>query len=437
MIVAAAVTGVTAALSLYRGLTAAGAPLVRAHLRRRAARGKEDPARLGERFGEASRPRPPGPLIWLHAASVGETASVLPLVARMLENPALSALLTSGTTASARLAGERLPPRAVHQYAPVDLPGAARRFLDHWRPALGVFVESELWPNLILEAQARAVPLAMVQARMSERSWRRWRCVPGAARRLLGAFRPAIAQTRADAERYRRLGAPHAPALGTLKYSADPLPADAGELRAWRRALADRPLWVAASTHPGVEEDSVLAAHDGLRARLPGLLTVIVPRRPEHGGALATAAAARGFRAVRRSAAPAAEASAGADVYIADTFGELGLFYRLAPVAFVGGTLSRRGGHNPIEPVRLGCAVVTGPDLRNFAGVADDLRASQALATAADGEELTRRLARLLRDGPARARLAARQTRAVADGASVLDAVMDALAPVLPRRDAA
>lgn len=436
MIVAAAVTGVTAALSLYRGLTAAGAPLVRAHLRRRAARGKEDPARLGERFGEASRPRPPGPLIWLHAASVGETSSVLPLVARLLEDPALSALLTSGTTASARLAGERLPPRAVHQYAPVDLPGAARRFLDHWRPALGVFVESELWPNLILEAQARDVPLAMVQARMSERSWRRWRCAPGAARRLLGAFRPAIAQTRADAERYRRLGAPHAPALGTLKYSADPLPADAGELRAWRRALADRPLWVAASTHPGVEEASVLAAHDGLRARLPDLLTVIVPRRPEHGGALAAAAAARGFRAVRRSAAPAAEASAGADVYIADTFGELGLFYRLAPVAFVGGTLSRRGGHNPIEPVRLGCAVVTGPDLRNFAGVADDLRASQALATAADGEELTRRLARLLADEPARARLAARQTRAVADGARVLDAVMDALAPVLPRRDA-
>ncbi len=426
----------TAALSLYRGLTAAAAPLVRAHLRRRATHGKEDPARLGERFGEASRPRPPGPLLWLHAASVGETASALPLVARLLEAPALSVLLTSGTVASARLAAARLPPRAIHQYVPVDLPGATRRFLDRWRPELAVFVESELWPNLILEAQARAVPLAMVQARMSERSWRRWRRVPSTARRLLGAFSPVLAQTRADAERYRRLGAPQALALGTLKYAADPLPADAGELRAWRRALADRPLWVAASTHPGVEEDAVLAAHDALRDRLPGLLTVIVPRRPEHGGALAAAAAARGFRVARRTAAPAARASTDADVYIADTFGELGLFYRLAPLAFVGGSLSRRGSHNPIEPIRLDCAVLTGPDLGNFTGVADDLRASQALATAADGDELTRRLACLLRDGSARARLAARQKRAVADGARVLDAVMDALAPVLPRRDA-
>ena len=423
----------SAAIPVYRALTAAAAPLVRAHLRRRARRGKEDPQRLGERFGEASRPRPPGPLLWLHAASVGETASVLPLVARLLEDPDLSVLVTSGTVASARLAADRLPPRAVHQYAPVDLASAARRFLDHWRPGLGVFVESELWPNLIVEAQARGAPLAMVQARMSRRSWRRWRRAPAAARRLLGAFSPVIAQTPADAERYRGLGAPRVVAPGTLKYAADPLPAADRELDAWRRALGGRPLWVAASTHRGVEEDAVLAAHETLRARFPDLLTVIVPRRPEQGGALAAAAAARGFRVVRRTAGVAVP-GADAEVYVADTFGELGLFYRLAPVAFVGGSLSRRGGHNPIEPVRLGCVALTGPDLANFAGVADDLRAARALATVGDGGELARRVAGLLGDEAARARLAARQRGVVDAGARVLDAAMDALAPVLPGR---
>ncbi len=424
--------GPGAALALYRGLAGAAAPAVRAHLRRRAARGKEDPARLGERLGVPSAPRPAGPLVWLHAASVGETLSVLPLVARLLEDPALSVLVTSGTVASARLAAERLPPRAVHQYAPVDLPGAAARFLDRWRPGLALFVESELWPNLILAARARGVPLALAQARMSERSWRRWRRVPGAARRLLGGFRLVAAQTAADAERYRRLGAPDARALGSLKDSAPPPPADPAALRAWRRAVGARPVWVAASTHPGAEEAAVFAAQQAARARLDGLLAVVAPRHPERGAELARAAAARGLRAALRSRGAAPDAAAG--VYIADTLGELGLFYRAAPLAFVGGSIARRGGHNPVEAIRLGCAVLTGPDLANFSAVAADLRAAGALRTVADAGELAAAVGGLLADSAARARLAARQARAIAGRAGALDAVLAALAPLLPGR---
>ncbi len=422
-------------LELYRAVTGAAAAPVRAHLRHRAARGKEDAARLGERFGEPSTARPQGPLIWLHAASVGEAVSSLPLVGRLLDDPALSVLVTSGTVTSARLMADRLPPRAIHQYAPVDLPGAAARFLDYWRPGLALFVESELWPNLILAARARAVPMAMVQGRMSARSWRRWRRFPGAARRLLGGFRLVLAQTPCDAERYHRLGAPAARALGTLKYATAPLPTDAGELRAWQRVLGRRRSWVAASTHSGAEEAAVFAAHIETRAQAPDLLTVVVPRHPERGGEVARRAAARGLNATRRSLKD--PVGGRTDIHVADTLGELGLFYRAAPLAFVGGSLSGHGGHNPIEPIQLDCAVVTGPDLHNFSGVAGDLCAAGALRTVADAGALAEAVSGLIFDDGARASLAARQKRAIEARAGVLDAVMAALAPWIPKHEPA
>lgn len=422
----------TAALGLYRALTGAAAPAVRAHLRRRAARGKEDPARLAERFGEASAPRPRGPLVWIHAASVGESVSALPLIGRLLDDPALRVLTTTGTVTSARLLSGRLPARAQHRYAPVDLPRAAARFLDHWRPDLCLFVESELWPNLIAAARARGLALALAQARMSDRSWRRWRLFPASARALVGAFAAVVAQTPRDAQRFRALGAPAVTVGGTLKYAAPPLPADAREAAAWRRALAGRPAWVAASTHAGAEEAAVFAAHEAARAETPGLLAIVAPRDPGRGAEVAAAAAARGLRAARRGAGKDDPPGAGVDVYVADTMGELGLFYRAAPLAFVGGSIARRGGHNPIEPIQLGCVALAGPDLRNFAGVAEDLRAGGALRTAADGAALGAAVAGLLRDDAARAALAARQKRAIAGKAGALDATLAALAPLLP-----
>ncbi len=417
-------------LGLYSALTRVAARPARAWLYRRAARGKEDPQRLHERFGEPSAPRPDGPVVWIHAASVGESASVLSLITRLLETPALSVLLTSGTVSSARVMAPRLPPRALHQFAPVDLPAEAARFLDHWRPNLALFVESELWPNLLTATAARAIPLAIVQGRLSDRSWRIWRRIPGARRRVFSRFRLVIAQSPQDARRFRELGAPAVVAPGSLKYAAAPLPADPAALNSLRSQLAARPLWLAASTHPGGDEAAVLAAHKAARTRIPDLLTIIAPRHPERGDALAHDATARGLSVARRSRHDRVEQATA--LYIADTLGELGLFYRLAPVAFVGGSLSPRGGHNLIEPLQLGCVVLTGPDLRNFSVIAEDLRASGALCIVSQAPELAQAVSDLLLDHDARHALAARQKRVIDGKANVLDSVMAALAPCIP-----
>ena len=282
-------------LPLYRGATVLGAPLVEAHLRRRAGRGKEDPARLPERLGRSALPRPAGPLVWLHGASVGESLSVLPLLNALLDaRPDLEALVTTGTVTSARLMAERLPAaRARHQFAPVDLPAALRAFLDHWRPDLLLLIESELWPNLLLETHARGAPIALVNARMSPRSFARWRRAPRSAARLLGCAALCLAQSEDDGERLRALGAERVAVTGNLKRAAAPLPADPAALEALRTATAGRTVWLAASTHPG-EEEQVAGVHRGLAGRFPGLLTVVAPRRAARAtGSAGSGAAAR------------------------------------------------------------------------------------------------------------------------------------------------
>ncbi|HEY0832885.1 MAG TPA: glycosyltransferase N-terminal domain-containing protein, partial [Azospirillum sp.] len=206
--------------SLYRGLTSIAGPAVRFYLDRRRAAGKEDPQRQAERLGHASHPRPDGPLVWFHAASVGEANSILVLVDRLLERaPDLTVLLTTGTVTSAALMGRRLPARAIHQYVPVDLPDAVARFLDHWRPDLVLWIESEIWPNLLGAIRTRGIPAALVNARMSARSFARWRRLPGFIGGLLGTFRVALAQTDADAGRLRALGAANVACVGNLKFS--------------------------------------------------------------------------------------------------------------------------------------------------------------------------------------------------------------------------
>ena len=421
-------------LGLYRALTGLAAPLVRLHLYRRAARGHEDKSRLGERLGRPSAPRPEGALVWLHAASIGESASVLPLIGRLDELREIAVLVTTVTVTSARMLAGRLPGCAVHQYAPVDTPAAVRGFLDHWRPQLALWVESELWPNLLAETRARGFAAVMVQGRMSERSyrrWRRWRALIGP---LIEGFALVIAQTEADARRYRALGARAVTVCSTLKYAAPPLEADEGELHALRRQIGARPLWLAASTHAG-EEEVVIAAHLDARARVPGLVTVIVPRHPERGAQVAALARARDLGVGLRTAAE--PIAANTEVYVADTLGELGLFYRLAPLAFVGGSLVDAGGHNPIEPIQLGAATVTGPHLRNFAEVQADLEAASASRVVADARELAGAVAGLLGDPAERAALARAQKAAIDAKADVLEQVMAALKPFFPSRRAA
>jgi len=415
--------------ALYRGLTAAAAPFVVVYLKARRRRGKEDDSRFSERLGVAGRCRPDGPLIWVHAASIGEATSVLALIERMVdERPGLHILLTTGTVAAARLLEPRLPRGARHQFVPADLPSAVARFLDHWRPDLALWVESELWPNLVLMTQRRNIPMLLLNARLSARSHARWRAWAGLARPMLASFSLCLAQDAVQGARFRDLGATRVSSVGDLKAAAKTLPADAAALDELRRRIAGRPRWLAASTHEG-EDEIAMAVHRRLAGGHPGLLTIIAPRHPVRGDDIAALAENRGLRIARRSRGQAIAGDT--DIYLADTFGELGVFYSLAGIAFVGGSLVDKGGHNPFEAARLDCAVLLGPHTANCTAMADALTETGAAETVGDAAELAEAVARLLDDAALRGKRARCAARIAAEGLGTLDAVLDQLAPWL------
>jgi 3-deoxy-D-manno-octulosonic-acid transferase len=384
--------------SLWAGGTRLAAPALRLWLRRRLAGGKERPGRLAERRGIDPTPRPSGRLLWLHAASVGETVSVLPLLKALgRQDEALNVLITTGSVTSATLLLDRLPglglgQRARHRFVPLDVPGWVARFLDHWRPDAAAFVESELWPNLIEAAAARRIPLALLNGRLSERSFERWRLAPGFARRILGAFSLVAARSEADAARLSMLGAAAVEVPGDLKLAAEKLPVDERERERLAALLGARPRWLAASTHPG-EEAIVAEVHRRLSGDFPGLVTIIAPRHPERGPEIAAA-----LPDLARARRAAGGDPAGGGVFIADTLGELGLFYRLAPIVFMGRSLAGKGGQNPLEPARLGCAIAVGPHTKNFSAAVSRLELAGGLARVEDGPALGRWVAALLRD---------------------------------------
>jgi len=418
-------------LLLYRWATTMGGPAIRLHLRRRMARGKEDPHRFGERQGRPARPRPVGPLVWVHAASVGESISVLPLIARVLAmRPNATVLLTTGTVTSARLMAERLPAGAIHQYVPVDRVSYVRSFLDHWRPDLALWAESEFWPNLLGETAKRNIPIVLINGRVSDRSFARWRRYRRTIKSILGGFRLCLGQSETDAERLRQLGAPAVAAPGNLKLAAPPLPADPAKLADLRSQIAGRPVWVAASTHAG-EEALCGRVHRQLTRCHPRLLTIVVPRHPERGKGIADELTADGLTVARRSAGEAITETV--EVYVADTIGELGLFYRLAGVAFIGKSLVPLGGQNPLEAACLDCAILFGPHMANFREMAARLKEGGGAEEVADEAALVAVLGRLLTDREdRRARAAAASFFARAE-AQVLDRIVEQLAPFVQR----
>ncbi|EME70653.1 3-deoxy-D-manno-octulosonic-acid transferase [Paramagnetospirillum caucaseum] len=410
---------------LYRGLTTMGGPLIAAYLERRKARGKEDAARFAERLGHPGQPRPAGPIVWMHGASVGEALSMLPLAERLIAR-GLGVLMTTGTVTSARLLAERLPAGAIHQYVPVDRIAYVRSFLNHWRPDLALWAESEYWPNLLAETRHRGIPQVLIQGRMSARSFASWKKVPGFMRKMLSGFALCLAQTESDAGRIRALGGRDVRCLGNLKYAVAPLPCDGAALESLRTATAGRPLWLAASTHPG-EEAMAGRVHAALG--LAGLLTVVVPRHHTRGPEIAAGLRAQGLAVALRSAGEAV--AAGTQVYVADTMGELGLFYRLGGPVFVGKSLCAGGGQNPFEPALLGAAVMFGPLMDNFPDMAPSMLAAKAALRVGDENELAAAVGALLADPPA-LRAAGAAAQAWAEGeAGVLEQVEQALSPFL------
>ena len=417
-------------LGLWRLLTWALSPLARPYLRQRASRGKEDWIRVNERLGLSGLPRPEGRLVWVHGASVGESLSALPLIENLLAAGKSSVLVTSGTVTSAAMMSQRLPAGAVHQFVPLDTPGAVARFLDHWKPDTGLFVESDLWPNLILTAKARGVKLALVNARISSRSAERWGLAKKTAAALLSAFDMVLAQDEEIAARFKKLGARGVEVVGSLKADAPPLPVDDGALAALRQAIGGRPVLLAAQTHPG-EDETLLPAHDLLRAEFPTLLTILVPRHTGRGPDLEMLCGTRAFR--RRSAG--GQIGSQTAIYIADTMGEMGLFYRIAPFCFLGGTLVPLGGHNVLEPAQLHCAVLAGPHTQSAPKAYDAVLKAQGFGRIGSSTDLAREAGRLLRDptaakeaGEAAARGAASLSGAVSRTIQALKCLIDARA---------
>ena len=415
-------------LRAWRLLTAALSPVARLLLRQRAARGKEDWTRLNERLGMPGLARPEGRLIWVHGASVGESLSALPLIGKLQENATV--LVTSGTVTSAAMMSQRLPDGALHQFVPLDTPRAVACFLDHWKPDAGLFVESDLWPNLILGAAARGVKLALVNARISARSAQRWGWAKKSVATLLSAFDMVLAQDEEIAQRFRKLGARNVEVVGSLKADAPPLSADEEALAEMRQAIGERPVLLAAQTHPG-EDETILPAHDMLRAQFPDLLTILVPRHTARGPDLEMLC---GTRATRRRST-GGQISQQTAIYIADTMGELGLFYRLAPFCFLGGTLVPLGGHNVLEPAALHCAVLAGPHTQSAARAFDAVLEAQGFGRVTSCADIARDAARLLGDpvaakaaGNAAARGATSLAGAVIRTAAQLKTLLDARA---------
>ncbi len=376
-------------LKLYKFLTAFSAPVLNLLLRLRLKRGKENASRLHERQGKPTLSRPKGQLIWIHAASVGEAQSALILInAITKQRSEAQFLVTSGTVTSATLMAERLPPHAFHQYIPLDHPQWVKNFLDHWQPNLALWMESELWPNILQSMKTQNIPAVLVNARLSDKSFRGWKRLKTQTKRLLKTFDAILCQTDQDKIRYELLGGSNVITAGNLKHSAAPLPHNKADLDLLRGIIGNRPTWVYASTHDG-EEELATSIHRRLKKTIPDLLTIIVPRHPERCEEIAGKLTRDDLNIVFRGNdknLPTLKT----DIYVVDTLGELGLFYRLSDIAMIGRSFSRDGGggHNPIEAAQLNCAVLTGANIQYQQELFDDMFQANAAKQIMSEEEL-------------------------------------------------
>ncbi|MBP0438632.1 lipid IV(A) 3-deoxy-D-manno-octulosonic acid transferase [Tianweitania sediminis] len=414
-------------LSLYSWAGAAAYPLVGPYIALRASRGKEDRQRRGERYGRASEPRPEGPLVWIHAASVGETGAVLPLIGRLLRL-GIRIVLTTGTVTSARIVAERLGDRVIHQYVPLDLRPAVNRFLDHWKPDLAIFAESEIWPTTILSLGRRRVPQVLVNGRLSDRSFEAWKKRPHLAEALFENFAHVAAQSGLDGERFLALGARPVTVSGNLKLETDLPPYDAAIHARLMKEIGGRPVWAAVSTHDG-EEMIAAEVHRLLKNRHDDVLTVIVPRHAERGDALASDLSKRGLKVARQSLGDTVQPDV--DVLLGDTMGDMGLYLRLSGIAFVGRSLTGSGGQNPIEPALLDTAVLAGENVQNFRDTYKRLVDRGGARLVKNKETLAGAVSFLLKNEDARQKMARAARVTVHEMRGALDKTMDVLDPFI------
>lgn len=422
---------------LYRLLSKRSAPALRCYLNHRIKRGKEDAGRIDERYGIPSAPRPDGKLIWIHAASVGEAQAALILLNQI--NTRLSdstrpphILVTTGTQTSAQLMEQRLPDNATHQYIVLDHPDWVRAFFDHWRPNMAFWMESELWPNILKFIKKRHIPCALINARMSKTSFRNWKKAKGMARNALSAFDTVLCQTETHKEYFEVLGAQNVIVTDNLKYSATALPYGEKALKELEKATKSRSIWLYASSHKG-EESLTCDIHKRLKQLHPDILTILVPRHPERRTEIEKDC--DGLVTQLRSKKK--QINKKTEIYIADTLGELGLFYKVSDIAVIGRSFSDDGGggHNPLEASLLDCAVITGPNHQNQQEIFDDMLAENAAIVVNDKDALYKTIQSLMDNEQQRKELIKAGASFAKKKANVINHVMDELEPLFLKQD--
>ena len=419
----------TGLIRAYSGATRLLAPALPLWLKRRALKGKEDPDRQGERFGEATIARPAGQLFWMHGASVGETTMLLPLIHKLLGTyPAAHILVTSGTVTSAELMAKRLPERALHQYVPLDTPKAVDAFLEFWKPDLAFWAESEIWPNLITKTDARNIPMVLINARMSAKSIQGWAKRKSSAQALFGCFNLILAANEETANGLTWLLGQEVESVGNLKDAAPKLPVNAGELEKLKTQIGKRPVWCAASTHKG-EEPLILAAHKDIKKQHPDALLILALRHPERRTEVAPMLSEIDY--VKRSDGEAI--SKETSIFLFDTIGEMGLAYGLSDVSFVCGSLIEGlMGHNPLEPARFKNAVLTGAHIASFADSYMQMFAFDAARRILAPNMVGPAVKDLLSDSDTLAKQQSLAYEFALSRDAVLDYVWDSLSPILP-----
>ncbi|KAA0972214.1 3-deoxy-D-manno-octulosonic acid transferase [Aureimonas fodinaquatilis] len=416
-------------LTAYRLAGSLAYPMLGAYVGWRASRGKEDPLRRRERYGFTAVARPDdAPVIWVHAASIGESAAVTPLV-RAIAAEGFRIVMTTGTVASATLVGERLSDAVIHQYVPLDLKPSVSRFLDHWRPELAIVAESEIWPMTLMELGKRRIPQVLVNARLSDRSFRRWRAVPYLAEALLENLAHIVAQSEVDGERYHMLGARAVTVAGNLKADTTPPPlTDRTEALEIAQAVGRRPTFAAISTHEG-EEVMIAQVQRKLTEKHPRLLSIIVPRHVERGADIARELQGKGFRVARRSLGELPDPTT--DIFLGDTVGEMGLYLRLTEIAFVGKSLSGEGGQNPLEAAMLGSAILSGRYVQNFRDIYQRLLKNGGARIVRDADQLAEQIDVLLTEPETRTAMITNAKASVVEMRGALSRTMQALEPFL------
>ena len=358
-------------------------------------KGKESKTRFCERLGYPKMSRPQGRLIWMHGASVGECLSMMPLINTLLkQDENLHIMVTSGTVTSADLMAKRLPDRAFHQFIPIDSPWGARHFVRHFKADAVLWFESDFWPNLLASIHKEKIPLVLLNGRISDRSFERWQKAKWFIKPLLKNFTLTLGQSPENARRLKVLGSQAIDCVGNIKYAAPPSPYDEKELEKLLDAIGDRACWCGASTHDN-EEEKMAFVHIETKKVFSDLLTICVPRHPNRADSIEKMFAKKGLSVARRSRKEPITPQT--DVYLADTIGEMGLLYRLAPVVFVGGSLIPFGGQNMLEPMSLSRAVIIGPYAFNFKEIVQSAKETNALLEVADEHVLAATVQDLLR----------------------------------------